>query len=235
MATSASPSPEPGAPDPNTPQGSASPASWSAPTAARLAAGLAAPDPLTWVLTGDSITQGVYHTYGARSWAEHLHERVRSELGRARDIIINTGVAGWTAPQVLDDFQHLVARFAPDVVSIALGMNDSLAGDQGLPFFIRGLDELTVRSFALDAVVVLHTPNAIAQGAWNTPESVAAYAAAVRDIAAQRGALLVDHHADWIARYGQGDPRPWLDEPVHPNAAGHRAMADSTFRALGLD
>ncbi|WP_197285014.1 hypothetical protein [Sciscionella sediminilitoris] len=24
----------------------------------------------TWVFTGDSITQGVYHTHGARSWVE---------------------------------------------------------------------------------------------------------------------------------------------------------------------
>lgn len=207
---------------------------WAQAARSRLATALTDATPLTWVLAGDSITQGVRHTYGARCWAEHLHERVRYELGRARDVVINTGVAGWTAPQVLDDYEHLVARFRPDVVSLALGMNDSLDGDAGLATFADALGELARRSFELDAVVVLHTPNAIARGAWNSPAGVAAYAAVVRDLAAELGALLVDHHAHWIATYGESDPNPWLDEPVHPNAAGHRAMAQTVFAALGL-
>ena len=207
---------------------------WAQAARSRLATALTDATPLTWVLAGDSITQGVQHTYGARCWAEHLHERVRYELGRARDVVINTGVAGWTAPQVLDDYEHLVARFRPDVVSLALGMNDSLDGDAGLATFADALGELARRSFELDAVVVLHTPNAIARGAWNSPAGVAAYAAVVRDLAAELGALLVDHHAHWIATYGESDPNPWLDEPVHPNAAGHRAMAQTVFAALGL-
>ncbi|MBK7721175.1 MAG: SGNH/GDSL hydrolase family protein [Austwickia sp.] len=208
---------------------------WTPAAASRLAGALARSAPLTWVLAGDSITQGVYHTHGARSWAEHLHERVRSELGRARDILINTGIAGWTAPQVLGDVDHLVTRFAPDVVSLALGMNDSLNGDAGLATFADALGELARVGLELDAVVILHTPNAIGEGAWNTKSTVAAYAGVVRDVAAELGAILVDHHADWRARFGDADPTPWLDEPVHPNAAGHRAMAQSVFRALGLD
>ncbi len=208
---------------------------WSAATRSRLAAALAGRQPLTWVLAGDSITQGVYHTHGARSWAEHLHERVRSELGRARDVLINTGIAGWTAPQVLGDFDHLIGRFDPHVVSIALGMNDSLNGDAGLATFADTLGEIARRSFELDAVVILHTPNAIARGAWNLADAVAAYAGVVRDLAAELGAILVDHHAAWLATYGDADPNPWLDEPVHPNAAGHRAMAKTVFSALGLD
>lgn len=209
--------------------------SWSRSAESRLSAALAAATPLTWVLTGDSITQGVFHTHGARSWAEHLHERVRCELGRPRDVLINTGIAGWTAPQVLRDYDHLVARFAPDVVSIALGMNDSLDGDSGLASFADALGELTRRSLELDAVVILQTPNAIARGAWNTPAGVAAYAGVIRDIAAELGVILVDHHAEWMARYGDQDPGPWLDEAVHPNAAGHRAMAATACRTLGLD
>ena len=207
---------------------------WSQAARSRLVTALTEHAPLTWVLAGDSITQGVYHTHGARSWAEHLHERVRFELGRPRDILINTGIAGWTAPQVLEDFDHLVARFEPDVVSLALGMNDSLGGDAGLATFADTLGELARRSLELDSVVILHPPNAIGRGAWTTREGVAAYAAVVRDLAAELGAILVDHHAHWLATYGESDPNPWLDEPVHPNAAGHRAMAQTVFAALGL-
>jgi hypothetical protein len=37
---------------------------------------------LTWVLTGDSITHGAWFTNGARSYPEHLAERVRCVSNR---------------------------------------------------------------------------------------------------------------------------------------------------------
>lgn len=173
---------------------------------------LSDPRPLTWVFTGDSITQGVAHTHGARSWVEHVHERIRFELGRVRDVVINTGIAGWTAPQVLAEFDLLVARFRPDVVSIALGMNDCLAGPAGLATFADAIGELARSSRELGAIVVLHTPNTIAAGAANSADDVAAYAGVVRDIAAEltaeqgwaddaAGVILVDHHALWSSSF----------------------------------
>lgn len=61
-------------------------------------------DPLIWVFTGDSITQGAKHTQGYRSYPEIFSERIRWELGRGRDIIINTGISGNTTQTILDDF-----------------------------------------------------------------------------------------------------------------------------------
>ncbi len=87
--------------------------------------------PLTWVFAGDSITQGVQHTHGRRSWFEHVHERVRFQLGRPMDVLVNTGISGWTAPLVLSEFDHLIGRFDGHVVSIALGMNDVGIGPGG--------------------------------------------------------------------------------------------------------
>ncbi|HYO86072.1 MAG TPA: SGNH/GDSL hydrolase family protein [Dermatophilaceae bacterium] len=197
---------------------------------------LACRRPLTWVFAGDSITAGVAHTHGRRSWVEHVHERIRFQLGRSRDILINSGIAGWTAPAVLADVDHLICRFAPDVVSIALGMNDSMAGSAGLAGFADALAETVqaARSGSAPGVlVVLHTPNAIGSGAWNAPGDVAQYAAAVRQTAAELETLLVDHHAHWVGTFGTADPSPWLDEPVHPNAEGHLQMANLTLSVLG--
>lgn len=199
---------------------------------------LAAGRPLTWVFAGDSITQGVKHTYGQRCWAELVSERIRWELGRPLDVCINTGVSGWTAPAVWRHFDHLIGRFAPDVVSVALGMNDCCDGPPGRAGFADALGEIAHTALALGdqrpVCLVLHTPNAIAGGAWNDPAEVGAYADIVRDLAAETGAVLVDHHRHWQERFAGGEPWPWLDEPVHPNAAGHRAMADLTLSALGL-
>ncbi|MBO8584206.1 SGNH/GDSL hydrolase family protein, partial [Staphylococcus aureus] len=60
----------------------------------RLTAALADPAPLNWLITGDSITHGLVHTQGGRSYPEHLHELIRGELARVRDIVINSAISG---------------------------------------------------------------------------------------------------------------------------------------------
>jgi lysophospholipase L1-like esterase len=83
-------------------------ASWSARTApldeeARpdVKALLAGSAPIVWVFTGDSVTQGGVHTMGWRSYSELFHERVRQELSRVQDTVINTGVNGDTTSGLL--------------------------------------------------------------------------------------------------------------------------------------
>jgi lysophospholipase L1-like esterase len=189
----------------------------------------------TWVFTGDSITQGVFHTHGARSWVELVHERVRWELDRLDDVVINTGVSGWTVPQIADRFDHLIGRFAPQVVNIALGTNDAHAGAGGLDDFEAQLTALARRSQSLGANVVLHTPVlTMSDAPPNRQRALPDYAERVRSVARAVGAGLVDHERHWRQRFGTAQPTPWMDDHSHPNAAGHREMANTTLLALGL-
>jgi lysophospholipase L1-like esterase len=189
---------------------------------------------MTWVFSGDSITQGVFHTHGARSWVEHVHERLRWQLGRLHDVVINSGMSGWTAPEVLAAFDHLIGRFAPDVVSLSLGMNDALDGPRGRSAFRDSLADLASRSSDLGAQVVLQTPNRASLAALPGRADLPAYADIVRQLATDLEVRLVDHDADWAAHAGAAGPDDWLDDPVHPNAAGHRRMADVALSSLGL-
>src|SRR5690606_6142179 len=66
--------------------------------------------PLNWLFTGDSITQGAKHTHGYRSYPDIFAERIRWELGRVRDIIINTGISGNTTQTIIDDFDWRVKQ-----------------------------------------------------------------------------------------------------------------------------
>src|SRR5688572_28086870 len=43
-------------------------------------------NPIKWLFTGDSITAGVLHTEGYRSYPEVFAERIRWEMARSRDI-----------------------------------------------------------------------------------------------------------------------------------------------------
>jgi acyl-CoA thioesterase-1 len=174
----------------------------------------------TWLFAGDSITQGVEHTHGERCWVELFAEYVRRTCDRPLDIVVNTGVSGWTTRGVLGEFDHLVGRWAPTVVSISLGTNDaSLDPAKHVPLdeFRSQLSELVTRSAGLGA----------------RPD-VAAYSAVCRVVAEATGALLVDHEAHWRAAFADVDPVAWLDDPIHPNPEGHRQMARLLIERLGL-
>ena len=102
--------------------------------------------PVTWVFLGDSITQGVAHTHGRRGYVEHFAERVRGELGRRGDAVINSGVSGATTEDLLPEFHWRAGRFAPDVVFVMFGTNDILAGEDGVRGFRYRLDQIVQRS-----------------------------------------------------------------------------------------
>ena len=61
--------------------------------------------PVKWLFYGDSITQGVVHTNGFRDYTQLFAERVRCDLGRRQDIVINTAVFGNTICDLLDEFE----------------------------------------------------------------------------------------------------------------------------------
>lgn len=186
--------------------------------------------PVTWVFIGDSITQGVTHTRGRRSYVEHFAERVRGELGRRADAVVNSGVAGATASDVLPEFHWRVARFAPDVVTVMFGANDANAGPEGVRSYRYALDQVVQRSRDVGATVLLQTPPPVRPGAGPDPDVVAAYAAEVRSLAADLGVVLVDHHARWAA----ADDEPWFGDPLHPNGTGHLELAGALFERLGI-
>ena len=81
--------------------------------------------PLKWVFAGDSITQGAKHTFGSRSYPEIFAERIRWELGRPRDFVINTAISGNTSKDVLHDFEWRIGQFKPNLVSLMIGTNDA--------------------------------------------------------------------------------------------------------------
>ncbi len=118
--------------------------------------------PLIWVFTGDSITQGAKHTGGYRSYPEIFAERIRWEMNRTRDIVINTGISGNTTKNILSDFDWRIGQFKPSVVSLMMGTNDcSNNKDISLNLFEDNLHSLITSIRELKAIPILQTPNII--------------------------------------------------------------------------
>lgn len=196
---------------------------------------LSGPEPVRWVFTGDSITQGALHTFGWRSYPEHFAERVRWELKRYKDIVINTGVSGDRLPKLMDQADWRIFQFRPHVISLMMGMNDCLAGAPGKDSFQRSLESLHEKSRQNQSMLLLQTPNPIHL---QTPERQALpqYVELIREFANKHDVPLIDHYAYWTSEIkGSSRLQFWLnDGAIHPNQFGHIVLARKIFQDLGI-
>lgn len=191
------------------------------------------PAPLVWSFIGDSVTAAGWHTWGGRGYSELFHERLR-EIGRTRDGVVTTAVSGWRVGDLHRELETVCLRYRPDVVVIGTGLNDTKGGGTGVGAFAEEYGELITRiRDDAGALVVAQTPNGTLPTA---PEHVVAhlpdYVSAIRTVAAEAAAPLVDHSAVWQAT-PTDTTYHWLGHGCHPNAYGHRAMARTLLQACG--
>jgi acyl-CoA thioesterase I len=193
--------------------------------------------PLKWVFAGDSITQGAKHTLGYRSYPEIFAERVRWEMGRVRDIVINTGVSGNTSKDIVNDYQWRIGQFNPAVVSVMIGTNDaSVKKEINLQAFHQNNIQLVRMIRQGGAIPVIQTPNIIDTEKAAGRERLNDYVAVSRSVARSEQVILVDHFAYWAAQltetgsdmvYGK-----WMNDELHPNGKGHLKIAQQMFKKL---
>ena len=98
---------------------------------------------------------------GWRDYPQHFAERVRWEMSRYRDVVINTGISGNRMPGLLKDVDWRVHRFQPQVVSLMMGMNDCAAGASGRDQYRNKPRNPFAPVQARGSILLLHTPNLI--------------------------------------------------------------------------
>jgi lysophospholipase L1-like esterase len=203
------------------------------PDLARLRARMAEKRPVTWLFTGDSITHGALHTKGWRCFTEIFAERVRFEMNRRSDIVINTGISGDTTAGIIAALDWRLSRFQPDVTFIMFGMNDSVVGPD-LATYEANLRKLAVEARKNSGIPVLMRVNPCIPGSAQEKRhaKLEAYMDAVAKIAADEKLILVDHWADW--RKNPKSIAAMMNDEVHPNGRGHQEMAIRILQAVGL-
>jgi lysophospholipase L1-like esterase len=191
-------------------------------------------EPVKWLFYGDSITHGAVHTFGARDYTEHFDERVRFEMGRVTDVVINTAISGNTSRELLAGFDWRVRQFSPHVVFLMIGMNDcsetrNLTADE----FRQNLQQLCDQFAEINALPVLQTTCPILPN--TTPDRepyFAEYMQIIRDVAQTNNLPLVDHNQYW--EENRDKLYYWMSNLFHPNGEGHLAFAHTLFRELGI-
>jgi acyl-CoA thioesterase-1 len=184
---------------------------------------LAAPvrgDERVIVALGDSLTAG-FGVAAEEAWPARLEARLRREGYPYR--VVNAGVSGDTTAGGLRRVDW-VLRNRPEVVVVALGGNDGL----------RGLGTDAMRANLLAIVERLRAAGArvLVAGMEVPPNYGATYARAFRgvfpEVARQTGSALMPFLLDGVA----ADPRLNQADGIHPNAAGHRAIAERVWPHL---
>ena len=202
----------------------------------------------TWVFYGDSITHGAVHTHGWRSFPEIFQERVRTEMGRPMECVINSGNSGYTSLNLANEkmYDWQVRHHQPNVVLLLIGCNDIVHADCGGPDdFRKRLTELTRRIRKDNAIPVLQTYNTIQLVQNPTSDYLRGYVKRynefpiynniIREVAEAEDTILVDHRKLWEAE--ASDPQVldhWLGETIHPGAYGHLQMAILILKKLGM-
>ena len=195
--------------------------------------------PVVWVFTGNSITQGAKHTHGMRSFPEIFAERIRWEMQRTSDFVINTGVSGSTTLQILNDFDKRVAQFDPKVVILMIGTNDA-AKDRNITLkqFGHNLTDLIQQIRKIGAVPILLSPNTIIIEKSMERERLGEYAAKMKEVAVQEDVIFVDNWNIWSTnlqiKYNGEVHKKLLNDPLHPNGFGHQEIAIALFKELSI-
>ncbi|HEX7001659.1 MAG TPA: GDSL-type esterase/lipase family protein [Trueperaceae bacterium] len=213
------------------------------------------------VAFGDSVTAG--HTRAGVVQPEiAYHAKVaaalRSRLPDQRVEVVNAGVPGDTVTEALARLDDDVIRHGPGLVLVAFGLNDAVGmrgmtgGIAGIPLFEDSLANACARARReCGASVVLLTPNFMATSdnpnvdvmereylpamtRLQTEGVVAAYAAAVRGVAADQGVAVADVYAAWegLAAAGRDTNELLANGLNHPGEEGHALSAETVLAVL---
>lgn len=193
---------------------------------------------IKWLFTGDSITAGVEHTHGLRSYPEIFEERIHWEMKRSRDLVINTAISGNTCTDILIAFNWRIEQFRPGIVSVMIGTNDCAKEQITVKIFQRNLDVLTDRIRGLHAIPILQTPNVIISELAPERADLGDYVKVIQRTAMEKSIILVDNYAFWQKqikeKLQENIFKEWLNDPLHPNGNGHKEIARLMFKELSI-
>ena len=188
---------------------------------------------------GDSITWGAFILRRKRDCYPAQLQRLLGESA----IVGNFGIIGHTL-QESGDFPYRISKpyresgeFAPDIVLIMLGTNDSKANNwKGRSPFLadyRTLVDHYRKLASAPRVFVMTLPAVYGRGRADKVRygmGVAAIdemCAAIRDLAEEEGLGLIDAH---VAT--SGHPEAFRFDGVHPGAAGATLIAQAAYEVL---
>lgn len=194
---------------------------------------------IKWVFTGNSITQGAKHTHGMRAYPEIFAERIRWEMQRPYDVMINTAISGHTTQNLINDFDRRISQFNPKVVVLMIGTNDA-AKDRNISIesFGNNLIELIDKIREIGAIPIVMSPNIIITEKSPERSRLYLYVEKMGKIVKTKNVIYVDNWSIWSTelqqKYSGEVFKKLLNDPLHPNGFGHQEIAMALFKELSI-
>jgi|GEM_PF-790858 len=205
--------------------------------------------PYTIVALGDSVTYGYRRDGSVRSdqtFPALLERDLQKTLVGLH--VVNAGIGGNTTWQMLERIERDVKPYGPKLVLVMAGLNDAAYIDPGpkerseprisVEEYGKNLLDIVKLARAEGAAVIVATPNPMtsaypyANFGWykgrNINEALERYVAEVRRVCSTNGIEMVDIYSAYKKWKGYENTLP---DGVHPNADGHRFIADQLMKA----
>jgi lysophospholipase L1-like esterase len=188
-----------------------------------------------YVALGDSTTEGMDDprpdgTY--RGWADRLAERLTQDNPNL--LYANLAIRGRRTYQVREEQLAPALALQPDIATVVAGLNDLLRRRYDPQATAGHLEAMLSALQGQGATVMTFTlPDlgSVVPLARIVRPRLAAYNAAIREIAGRTGAIVLDLAATPVT----SDPRLWSVDRLHANTVGHERIARGFASALGLD
>ncbi|MCM6762089.1 SGNH/GDSL hydrolase family protein [Rathayibacter sp. ZW T2_19] len=188
-----------------------------------------------FVAIGDSFTEGVGDPHprlpnGVRGWADRVADRLaKAEPGWE---YANLAIRSKRLAQIRDEQLQPALALRPTLVSLYAGGNDILDLGTDMCVLVREYESLVDALATTGASLVLFTgfdiPGLPAPRMFVRRNRI--YNSAVRRIARERGAILVDYWRMQAFR----EPMMWSPDRMHLSKRGHRYLAARVLEILGV-
>jgi acyl-CoA thioesterase-1 len=171
---------------------------------------------------GDSLSDG-FMLKRSQAYPALLAKKLRA--AGLNFEVINASASGGTTGGGLERLPpHLKHRI--DIFILELGINDAFRGlsvDEIQNNLQQIIDKVTARNRNVRVVIAgMQLPG------YTDDDYVSAFGKMFADIAARNNAALVPYLLQGVA----GDPSLNLSDGIHPNAAGHKILAENVWRVL---
>jgi lysophospholipase L1-like esterase len=200
----------------------------------------------TILFIGDSITDAgrreVNVPYGL-GYVNMVRDFLLARYPDLQLTVVNRGVGGDTTRDLLARWNADVLAAPPDWLALKIGINDvwRAFGDHPadavpLPEYITNLRHLLDQTLARRPVrLILLTPYMIEPDrAQPMRQAMDQYGAAVKALAGEYQAVLVDTQAAFDAALQHTTPDAWAADQIHPDGPGHALLALAFLRAVGF-
>lgn len=218
------------------------------------------------VCLGDSVTHGCFEVYIDKNgrvetvydtpsgYVRKLNDKLLALYPASAVSIINSGISGDSSTGALNRFDRDVAVYQPDLVTVCLGLNDSMTPDTeaGLARYRANMTAIFARIRELGAEAILVTPNMMCSyvdpalkeeplrniaGAvvkCQTGGVLTAYVDAAREVAREAGVPIADAYAEWQAMERAGiDTTALLSNHInHPTREMHDIFVKKILEQL---